>query len=169
MQNKKYTLVAWTEKGELHMVPSLVNEVSLPYREKIARLENQGWEDEIGWLLALSNAHEKLALFFLSVGYPVEAYIEYKNAAMVCSYCSDHLWLQGVSCDFPALPLLYRFLSMHWKARDLARKHPVAWGMYRDSELERSYLFFTRDDRETDREFDEAMASRKAWSFGKSA
>ena len=42
------------------MIPSLINEISVPYREKIARIEAQ-WEtvdNEIGWLIAQSKAHE---------------------------------------------------------------------------------------------------------------
>ena len=124
MSNKKYALVAWIEKGELRMVPSLVNIASEPYRERIEQLEAR-WEDvedEMGWLLSRSRAHERFARFLLSVGYQREAYEEYKNAAMVCAYCSDELWLQGESCDFPALPLLYRFLSMHRQCIMLALK-----------------------------------------------
>ena len=50
MSSKNYTLVAWTENGEVRMVPSLVNVAAEPYKDRIARLEAR-WEnveDEIG-------------------------------------------------------------------------------------------------------------------------
>lgn len=168
MSSKKYTLVAWTGNGSLRMAPSLVNVASEPYRERIGQLEAR-WEeveDEVGWLLARSRAHERFARFLLSIGHPREAYGEYKKAAMVCAYCSDELWLQGESCDFPALPLLYRFLSMHRQCVRLALKDEYLSRCYKGSDLEGQYLFFTLDDRITDREFSESYASMRAWRFG---
>jgi len=171
MPNKNYTLVAWTEKGELRMIPSLVNELSIPFRERIARLESE-WEsvgNESGWLMARSRAHERFARFLLSVGYPREAYIEFENAALVCTFCQDGLWLQGESCDFPALPLFYRFLSMHRECVKLALKDEYLRILYRGSVLEDDYLFFTLDDRNTNREISESYESMKVWNFGKAS
>ncbi len=171
MSNKKYTLVAWTENGQLRMIPSLINECSLPYRERIEWLDGHYPDDdnEIGWILARSRAHETLARFFLSVGRPREAYLEYENAALVCAWCSDDLWLQGTRCDFPALPLLYRFLSMHRRCVLLACKSPLIKGMYEGSDLERHYHFFTLDDVMDDREINAELESIRAWEFGKGA
>lgn len=169
MSSKKYTLVAWTENGEVRMVPSLIHVASKPYRDRIERVESR-WEevnDEIGWLLAQSRAHEDFARFLLRVGHPRKAYVEFENAARVCIWCSDTLWLQGESCDFPALPLLYRFLAMHRECVRLAAKDRFLTLAYEGSELESDYLFFTRDDRETERIFDACFESRKAWRFGK--
>lgn len=167
--HKKYTLVAWTEHGAVRMVPSLVNEASEPFRERIEYLESlwEEVEDEIGWLLAQSRAHEEFARFLVSVGHTREAYVEFENAAKVCTYCSDGLWLQGESCDFPALPLLYRFLAMHRECIRLAGKDPFLMGLYEGSDLQGSYLFFTLDDRRTEQEFEESYASMRAWRFGK--
>ena len=171
MSIKNYTLVAWTENGKLRMVPSLVNIAAEPYREKIERLAAQceKTEDETGWLLACSRAHEKFARFLLDVGYPREAYAEFENAALVCTYCSDELWLQGESCDFPALPLLYRFLSMHRQCVKLALKNKYLRNRYKGSDLECHYLYFTLDDQITDREFSESYESMRAWRFGKAS
>lgn len=168
MSYKKYTLAAWTENGRLRMVPSLVHECSIPYRERIEWLENHYPDDdnEIGWLMAQSRAHERFARFFLSVGHQRDAYKEYENAAMVCAYCSDELWLQGEACDYPALPLLYRFLSMHRRCVILAMKDEYLKNLYRDSTLEGHYLFFTLDDRNLEREFSECYESMRAWRFG---
>jgi hypothetical protein len=169
MCNKKYALAAWTERGEVRMVPSLVYEAARPYRERIEKLEAryEDYEDEVGWLLSLSRAHEAYARFFLRVGLPREAYFEYSKAATVCAWCSDSLWLQGVSCDFPTLPLLHRFLAMHRECVRLARKDQCLALVYEDSELEGMYLSFTRDDRETDEEFEKVLDYMRAWRFGK--
>ena len=172
MANKKYALAAWTEHGRIHMIPSLVNELSVPYREKIERLESQWNVDrtdgqEIGWILAKSRSHEEFARFLLRVGYPKEAYTEYKNAATVCLCCSDRLWRQGCRGDFPTLPLYYRFLAMHRQCLRLTETNPVLKGRYEASEFKELYLWVTIDDRESDAEFDAAFESRRAWRFGR--
>lgn len=153
------------------MIPSLINELSLPYRERIEAIEGRYMEveNEVGWLLSQSRAHEDLARFFLRVGRPIEAYEEFSNAAMVCAYCSDSLWLQGVHGDYPTLPLLHRFLAMHRRCKELMRKSSILQGRYEGSDLQRWHYVFTLDDRETDAEFDEAYEIRKAWRFGKTA
>ena len=65
MSNKTYSLVAWTEGSEVRMIPSLINECSLPYRERIARLEDRrsAFRNTADWLLERSRAHEPLARF----------------------------------------------------------------------------------------------------------
>lgn len=168
MSNKKYTLVAWTENGEVRMVPSLINEASRPYRGKIERIESQrDVDDEARWLLARCQAHEEFARFLLGVGRPREAYLEFENAAMVCTWCPDELWLQGDRCGFPALPLLYRFLSMHRECLRLALADRYLRLRYEGSKLQQDYRFFTLDDRETEMEISEELAGIRAWRFGK--
>ena len=171
MSSKKYALVAWTENGKVRMVPSLVNEAADYYRQRIARLESlcEEVENEVGWLLSQSRAHEDLARFLLSVGFPREAYIEFSNAATVCTFGPDELWLQGDNCGFPALPLLYRFLAMHRECVRLAQGDRFLASSYEKSELRKDYLFFTKDDRETARELGEVWEEMKAWRLGKTS
>ena len=168
MSSKKYTLVAWTENGKVRMVPSIVNEAADYYRQRIARLESlrDEVEDEIGWLLAQSRTHEDFARFLLRVGHPREAYTEFCNAATVCTFCSDELWLQGDNCGFPALPLLRRFLSMHRECVRLAQGDRVLAITYARSDLRKDYLHFTQDDRDATRELDDVWEEMKAWRFG---
>ena len=157
MSNKKYTLVAWTEKGQVRMIPSLVNEASLPYREKIHRLESRGNDrDKVGFLLAQSRAHEEFARFLLSVGHPREAYVEFENAAEVCTWCPDELWNQGDEGGFPELRLFRRFLSMHGECLRLALEDRFLQLSYEGSQLQRDYRNFTLDFRE----------ARDVWLFG---
>ena len=152
-KSKSYSLVAWTENGQVRMVPSLVNEMKVPYEEKIARIESQVYENEVGWLIAQSRAWEEYARFFIEIGYYRQAYRCYENAARVCTFSSDIFWVQDENCERPVLPLYYRFLSMHNRCKGLIRQHPVLMDEYRDSDLEKSYLFYTRDDRRREREF----------------
>lgn len=169
MPSKKYTLVAWTENGQVRMVPSLVNEAAEPYRRRIARLASLDGEvdDEIGWLITRSRAHEAFARFLLSVGHPREAFVEYSNAALVCTLCSERLWMQGDRCGFPEIHLLSRFLSMNRECIRLAREDRFLAISYERSDLRRDYLCFTRDDRDAMQEFNEVYESMKAWNFGK--
>ena len=168
MPNKKYALAAWTEKGQLRMIPTVVNEVSAPYREKIARLEAmyKDVENEVGWLLAQSRAHEEFARFLESVGYPKEAFEEFKNAAIICLCCSDGLWRQGVVGDYPVLTLYHRFLAMHRQCMRLTETHPSLKAQYLNSDFYSTYLWITTDEREFNREFDQAMETCRAWRFG---
>lgn len=171
MPNKKYTLVAWTEKGEVRMIPLLVNELSAPFRKKIESLEAkwQEVENEVGWLIARSHAHEQLARLFLGAGYRMEAYTEFERAAEVCALCSDGLWRQGEWGDFPTLPLLYRFLEMHRECISLLRRIPCLKVRYEDSHLQSLYLWFTLDERDWDEEFELAQETRRAWRFGRAS
>ena len=153
MSNKKYSLVAWTEKGRVWMIPSLINEVSVPYRENIKRLENREdvFRDKVAWLHARSRAHEKFARFLLSVGHPREAYVEFENAAEVCTWCPDDLWNNGDMGFFPELSLFRRFLSMHAECKRLATMDRYMRISYEGSQLQRDYRTFTLDFREMDR------------------
>ena len=171
MPNKKYTLVAWTENGQVRMVPSLINDVAEPYRRRIAHLESlyEEVKDEIGWLLTRSRAHEAFARFLLSVGHPREAFLEYSNAAIVCTLCSDRLWVEGDRCDFPEIHLLSRFLAMHRECVRLAQGDRFLAFSYEHSELRKDYLYFTRDERDVRRVLDEVRDEMKAWKFGKSS
>ncbi|MBR1569350.1 MAG: hypothetical protein IJ651_09765 [Bacteroidales bacterium] len=169
MENKAYSLVAWTDNGNLRMVPSLVSELSAPYQKKVDDLEAR-WgqeENEVGFLIALSRAWEEFARFFVSVDYRKQAWQCYSKAAMVCAYCSDNLWLQGTRGDFPVLPLLYRFLAMHARCMRLMKEDRTLQYMYRDSDLESHYCWFTLDDRDTEEEIRAGFEYMRAWRFGR--
>ena len=157
MQKKNCTLVAWTENGQVRMIPSLVQAGAVYYLEKARRLEEGYSEvynagDEISWLLRWSGALEDCAVYYLRFGLYRDAYKCYAAAARVCSYCSDE----------------YRFLAMHGRCRELVRKHPALQLDYRGSELESDYLWFTTDDRDCEVEVDGCIEYLKARDFGKS-
>lgn len=166
-KSKSYSLVAWTENGQVRMVPSLVNEMKAPYQEKIARIESQDYENEATWLIARSRAWEEYAGFFLDLGYYKQAYRCYENAARICTYCSDIFWVQDENSERPVLPLFRRFLSMHNRCKSLIRSHASLKDEYVGSDLEDSYLFYTLDERRLERELLECHESMKAWRFGR--
>ena len=167
MANKSYVLVAWTEKGQVKMVSSLVNEMKAPYEEKIARLDSLEYDDEQEWLLERSRAWEEYAEFLLGSGCYKQAYQCYENAALVTSPCSELLWIQDMNSERPVMPLYYRFLAMHNKCKQLIEQHPSLQDEYKGSSLERNYLFYTEDERREYREMSESYQSMKAWTFGK--
>lgn len=168
-KSKSYGLVAWVRNGQLRMIPSLVKECCVPYDEKIENLwkEFRVNYDEVGMLLKISRAHESYARFFLSVGSKVEAYHQFEKAALVCTWCSDKYWLQGVSVDFPVIPLLNRFLSMHGVCRRMAAESELIRYKYVGSEVQGNYLTFTYDDWVDEEEYRQFVENRKAWRFGR--
>ena len=164
-----YELVAWTDHGRLRMIPSLVEELARPDLERLEEQDRcpEDGTAEIDWLIGRSCEYERLADFFRRVGDWEEEYRALDLAARVCSWCSDSLWLQGTHSDFPALPLLYRFLAMHGRALRLARQHPLLMERYQGSTLESHFLWFTRDEREDDETFRAETERRRAWRFGR--
>lgn len=169
MENKSkcYALVAWTRDGHLRMIPSLVKECSVPYQEKIDRMwkELDFGKKEVNSLLKISREHEAFARFLMSVGDKTGAYHQYEQAALVCTWCSDKYWLQGVSVDFPVLPLLHRFLSMHGVCRRMAAESDLLRYKYVGSELQGNYLTFTYDDWVSEQEFKEYREYRRVCRF----
>ena len=168
-KSKSYGLVAWVRNGQLRMIPSLVKECCVPYDEKIENLwkEFRVNDDEVGMLLKISREHEAYARFLMSVGDKTAAYHQYEQAALVCTWCSDKYWLQGVSVDFPVLPLLHRFLSMHGVCRRMAAESELIRYKYVGSEVQGNYLTFTYDDWVDDQEYLQYVEDRKAWRFGR--
>ena len=112
------------------MIPSMVNELSEPFRQKIAWIERQKYEDEVVWLLARSKSWSEFAGFFLNLGYPMQAYQCFENAAKVC------LFGEGETLDEY---LCSRFLAMHGRCRMLVREFPFLRFKYRGSELESDF------------------------------
>lgn len=165
MANKSYSLIAWTDNGQVKMIPSLVNEMKVPYEEKIARFDSLEYDDEQEWLLDKSRAWEEYAEFYLRAGYYRQAYQCFGNAALVISPCSDLLWVQDMNSERPVMPLYYRFLTMHSKCKSLIEQYPALRNEYKGSRLERNYLFFTEDERREWREMCESYQSMNAWTF----
>ena len=87
-----YQLVAWTDKGQVKLLPELLREYAQPYMDRIESLQafyDEGWDDELGRLteqdvLALSRSYEAYGRFLRAHGKRHEAFEAFTDAAAVC-------------------------------------------------------------------------------------
>ena len=87
-----YQLVAWTDRGQVKMLPELLREYAQPYIDRIETLKafyDEGWDDELGRLteqdvIALSRSYEAYGRFLQLHGKRQEAFEAFANAAAVC-------------------------------------------------------------------------------------
>ena len=125
---KTYQLMAWTDKGQVKMIPSLVAELAEPYVQRIQAIKqvphSRDENAETRQLIRLSRAHEAFARFFLRVGYWEDAFLQYTEAALVV---------------LPQPPLERRFLSMFNHCLQLADEHPAIKDSVQWDELHREW------------------------------
>lgn len=180
--SKTYALVAWTENGNVRMVPSLSKDLENEMLEEIIRLKKDfesdmserdafgAWtmspEKEIGHRIAISRAFEKMADYYLGTGAVKDARWALTRAALECADCSDGLWIFDENSYYPAIPLLRRFYAMHGRVLQLIKRYPSLRRLYKGSDLERDYLTFSEDHRLLHEEIREADAYRKGMRFG---
>lgn len=87
-----YQLVAWTDRGQVKMLPELLREYAQPYIDRIETLRafyDEGWDDELGRLkeqdvIALSRSYEAYGRFLQAHGKRQEAFEAFTDAARVC-------------------------------------------------------------------------------------
>lgn len=162
--------MAWTQKGKVKMVPSLVAELAEPYVRRIQTVEDepQAWgEDaETEQLLRHSYAHEALGRFFLRVDYWEDAFLEFSKAAMAVTNCTDNRWIDAGEGYVLYAPLEHRFLSMYGRCRQIAKEHPAIKNSIEWQKLFREWRVVTMMARFWDAEFDEGLQTAKAWRFG---
>jgi hypothetical protein len=87
-----YQLVAWTDKGQVKMLPNVLREYEQPYLEQIERLQasyEEWWNPERGRLteqdvIALSRSYEAYGRFLLLHGKRQEAFKAFVDGARVC-------------------------------------------------------------------------------------
>ena len=101
---KFYQLVAWTEIGQVKMIPSLLAELAEPYVERI-----QGDEDE-------------------SEVWGENAFLRYADAAITVTNCSDCCWKDAEVGYLLHTPLGHRFLAMYNYCSQIAEEHPALKG-----------------------------------------
>lgn len=168
---KTYQLMAWTDKGQVKMVPSLVAELAKPYVQRIQAVEAepQAWgeEAETEQLFRHSRAHEALGRFFQRVGYWEDAFLQYVKAATVLTNCTDGRWIDAGDGYVLYTPLEHRFLAMYGRCRQMALEHPSIKGSIQWQKLHREWRVVTMMDRQWKAEFDEGLQTAKAWRFGR--
>ena len=144
---KSYQLAAWTDRGQVKMLPSLVEELAQPYLRSIEAAENEEcayFDAEIGQLLRRSRAYERLGRFYRRVGYRQEAFACFAAAAKCCTEASDWHWSQSDGGYVLSRPLKLRFLAMHDTCLRLLEEAPELAVCYLREELAREYASVTR-------------------------
>ena len=168
---KSYQLVAWTDKGQVKMIPSLVAEMAKPYVRRIQAVEDepQAWgeEAETEQLLRTSRAYEALARFFLRVGYWQDAFLQYVQAALAVTNCTDYRWIDAGEGYILYAPLEHRFFAMYGQCCKIAQDHPRIKESLQWQTLYREWRVVTIMQRFWDDEFEEGLQTAKAWRFGR--
>ena len=161
--SKNYQLVAWTENGNVRMIPSLALESECELLDELCTLTTEFHtkqdardrhgrftmtpQEEIEARLALSDAYEKLAGFYLAKGAIRDGYWALDRAAEWCADCSDGLWIYDENSFYPAVPLVRRFYAIHERIISLIREYPRLRLLYEGSYLEKDFLTFSQDRR----------------------
>ena len=167
---KSYQLVAWTHKGKVKMIPSLVAQLAEPYVRLIQEVEaeDQAWgeEAETEQLLRQSRAYEALGQFFLRVDYWEDAFLQFYKAATAVTNCTDRRWIDAGDGYILYAPLEHRFFAMYGRCCRIAREHPGIKESVQWWRLHCEWRVVTMMERFWDAEFDEGLQTAKAWRFG---
>lgn len=171
VMTKKYQLMAWTEKGQVKMIPSLVSELAEPYVRKIQAIAQEprahDEDKEADRLIRHSRAHEALGRFFLRVGYWEDAFLQFAEAALTITNCPDELWNDAEVGFLLYTPLEHRFLAMYNRCRDMADEHPAIKGSVQWGKLLHEWHRVTEVHQIWRDEFREVTQTSKAWRFGR--
>ena len=172
-----YQLVAWTDKGQVRMIPSLINEYIQEEMKRIHQVEENvryGTRYEVHDLLKLSNAYEKLALVLQGLGESDTAFNAYSKAALCCS-ASDNNWEDTEWGELLFGPLRRRFFEMFSACKDLIHFYPKLQYYWANSGLQEALENITHRDRMIEYECErtygnvrEAIAYSRALRFGNS-
>lgn len=175
VMTKSYQLVAWTDKGQVRMIPSEVTDYIHAELEAIDRQADSiryRSEQERGGILKLSQAYEKLAVGLLRLGRIEDAFEQYARAAQCCLQSSE--WDDTEWGEILCKPLRGRFFAMFCVCKDLVRQYPQLRYSWDKSHLQQScdhvtYPFDCFEDNWNScaGDPDEAMAYNKALRFGK--
>lgn len=170
-----YQLVAWTEKGQVRMIPSEVTAHLHAELDAINRLVDSiryRTVYERGDIFRVSQAYEKLAVRLLNLGRIEDAFEQYAHAAQCC--LSSNEWQDTEWGEILCRPLRGRFFAMYCECKDLVRNNPqlkYSWddSGLRDSLISVTYAFdcFENEWNANSGDPKEARAYTKALCFGK--
>ena len=163
--------MAWTDKGQVKMVPSLASELAEPYMKRIQAAEDEprahGEDAETEQLFRRSRAHEALARFFLRVGYWEDAFLQFAEAALLITNCSDDRWNDAEVGFLLHTPLEHRFLAMYNSCRQLAEEHPTLKVSVQWDNLLRNWSRVTDVHRIWSTENREIRQTARAWRWAR--
>ena len=123
---KSYQLVAWTDKGQVKMIPSEIASFLNGELDCIKRRSERiryGTRHEIHDILKVSYAHEKLALQLLDMGLTKDAFVQFSQAATCCCTFGSN-WISTEWGEVLCKPLRGRFFAMFRQCKDIVRKYP---------------------------------------------
>lgn len=173
---KSYQLVAWTDKGQVRMIPSEIASFIHKELEGINRLIDRiryKTYHEVHDLLQVSSAYEKLGLQLLDLGQIDDAFIQFAQAALCCT-ASGNNWRETEWGPVLEKPLRGRFFAMFCQCKDLVRKYPKLRFAWEESSLQSECNYLTYADRCFEIEWNgpsgdfwEAWNYSKALQFGK--
>ena len=129
---KTYQLVAWTDNGQVKMIPSEIASFLHTELDNINFMSNRiryKTNHEVHDLIQVSSAYEKLGLRLLDLGQTEDAFIQFSQAALCCT-ASGNNWRETEWGDVLKKPLKGRFFAMFCQCKDLVRKYPklrFAW------------------------------------------
>lgn len=172
---KNYQLVAWTDKGRVKMIPSEISAFMHKALDGIDRLCGRIRYDtwyEIGDILRVSRAYERLAVRLLDLGKTEEAFLLSARAAECC--CDGDNWEDCEDYEDLCRPLRGRFFAMYSECKALARRYPELEYSWEKTGLRKCFRYVTAKDMWINRDYivrcgdpDEARNYTKALNFGK--
>ena len=136
---KRYQLVAWTDNGQVRMIPSEVTaflHAELNTINRLIDLIRYRTIHERGDILRVSKAYEKLAVRLLDLGRIEDAFEQYVHAAQCC--LSSNEWDDTDWGDVLCGPLRGRFFAMFGECKNLVRRYPRLKYNWEISGLQRS-------------------------------
>lgn len=134
-----HQLVAWTDKGRVRMIPSMITAYVQAELNAINHLSDRiryRTEYETDDLLRISRMYEKLAVGLLRLGQTEDAFEQFAQAAQCCLASSD--WEDTEWGEILCKPLRGRFFAMLGQCKDLIRKHPRLKYIWEESGLQQS-------------------------------
>lgn len=147
--------MAWTEKGQVKMIPS---EITAFIHEEMDRIERQrgsiryGSVHEVHDILEVSSAYERLGLQLLDRGQVTKAFAQIVQAAAICC-ASENNWRETEWGEILCKPLRGRFFAMFSQCRDLVREHPTLQYYWEGSGLQKAHDAITDPFRVFEREW----------------
>lgn len=172
-----YQLVAWTEKGQVRMIPSEIHTYMHEEMERIDLLKERiryGTYHEVNDILQVSSACEKTAFHLLDLGQINAAFLLLAEAALCCTAASRINWADSEWGDILCKSLRGRFFAMLGQCKDLVHEYPNLRYTWEDSGLRQAckhitgpFDLFELEWTGPSGDMEEAVRYNKALRFGK--
>lgn len=134
---KSYQLVAWTDKGQVKMLPCEVNALISESQAKIDRLIDGirfNTYYEVSDILEVCGAYEQLGISLLNLSKIDEAFRQFAKAAECCCTCGNN-WEDFEDYESLCPPLREEFYAMYDRCKNLVRQYPQLRHAWNESGL----------------------------------